>query len=81
MKERTEQPGLFVGIDWADKKHDCYVIDRDGNAFHQVLSHSPEDIDTWVGEMLQLAGGFRPAVLRLPYRRGKGPPHLRGQVH
>jgi hypothetical protein len=24
------QPGLFIGIDWADQKHDCYVIDRDG---------------------------------------------------
>ena len=47
------QPGLFIGIDWADQKHDCYVIDRNGKAFHQELTHSPEDIETWVTEMLK----------------------------
>ena len=69
MNEQTEQPGLFIGIDWADKKHDCYVIDHDGNGFHQELSHSPEDIDAWVGEMLQLAGG-RPIAIMLEQARG-----------
>ena len=41
------QPGLFIGIDWADQKHDCYVIDRHGKGFHQELKQSPEDIETW----------------------------------
>ena len=31
--QQEQQPALFVGIDWADQKHDCYVIDRDGNGF------------------------------------------------
>ena len=24
----SDQPALFLVIDWADQKHDCYVIDR-----------------------------------------------------
>ena len=29
MNQRSDQPGLFIGIDRADQKHDCYVIERD----------------------------------------------------
>ena len=49
------QPGLFIGIDWADKKHDCYAIDQNGNSFHQEFRQSPEDIEARVGEMLKRA--------------------------
>ena len=52
-EQLNDQPGLFIGIDWADQKHDCYVIDRDGKGFHQEITHSPEDINTWIGEMLK----------------------------
>ena len=55
MNKQAEQPGLFIGIDWADRKHDCYVIDRGGKGFHQQFSHSPEHIDAWIGQMLKLA--------------------------
>lgn len=63
------QPGLFIGIDWADQKHDCYVIDRDGKGFHRELKQSPEDIDAWVGEMLTLADG-KPIAIMLEQSRG-----------
>jgi transposase len=63
------QPGLFIGIDWADQKHDCYVIDRDGKGFHRELKQSPEDIDAWVGEMLKLADG-KPIAIMLEQSRG-----------
>jgi transposase len=63
------QPGLFIGIDWADQKHDCYVIDRDGKGFHLELKQSPEDIDAWVGEMLKLADG-KPIAIMLEQSRG-----------
>jgi hypothetical protein len=33
------QLGLFIGIDWADQKHDCYVIDRDDKGFHRELKN------------------------------------------
>jgi transposase len=63
------QPGLFIGIDWADKKHDCYVIDRNGNAFHQQFRQSPEDIETWIGEMLKRADG-KPIAIMLEQSNG-----------
>ncbi len=63
------QPGLFIGIDWADQKHDCYVIDRHGKGIHQEIKHSPEDIDTWVGEMLKRADG-KPIAIMLEQSRG-----------
>lgn len=69
MNQRPPQPGLFIGIDWADQKHDVYVISRDGKAFHQELKHSAEDIDTWVAEMLKLADGH-PIAVMLEQSRG-----------
>ena len=69
MKDLPNQAGLFIGIDWADQKHDCYVIDRDGKGCHQKLPHSRESIDAWVNEMLKLAGG-RPIAIMLEQSRG-----------
>jgi len=69
MNKQTDQPALFIGIDWADQKHDCYVIDRGGKGFHQEITHSPEDIDAWVGEMLKLADG-KPIAIMLEQSRG-----------
>ncbi len=69
MNQQPHHPGLFIGIDWADQKHDCYVIDRDGKGFHQEIAHSPEDIDSWVGAMLQLADG-EPIAIMLEQSRG-----------
>ncbi len=68
-EQLNDQPGLFIGIDWADQKHDCHVIDRDGKGFHQEISHSPEDIDFWIGEMLNLADG-KPIAIMLEQSRG-----------
>ena len=69
MNEQSHQPGLYIGIDWADRKHDCYVIDRNGKAFHREISHSPEEIDSWVTEMLALADGG-PIAIMLEQSRG-----------
>ena len=56
MNQQPEQPGLFIGIDWADQKHDIYVIDRAGKGFHKEIKHSAENINTWVGEMHKQIG-------------------------
>jgi transposase len=69
VNEQSHQPGLYIGIDWADRKHDCYVIDRNGKAFHREISHSPEEIDSWVTEMLALADGG-PIAIMLEQSRG-----------
>jgi transposase len=67
--DATNSPGLFIGIDWADEKHDCYVIDRNGKGFHQSLPHSAESIDGWVNDMLELAAG-KPIAIMLEQSRG-----------
>jgi transposase len=69
MNEQPDQPALFIGIDWADQKHDCHVIDRDDKGFHQEIAHSPESIDSWVNEMLKLAKG-KPIAIMLEQSRG-----------
>ncbi len=37
MTKQTQEPGLFIGIDWADQKHDIYVIDRNGKIVARKL--------------------------------------------
>ena len=69
MNPKAPQPGLFIGIDWADQKHDIYVIDCDGKGFHRELKHSAENIDAWLGEMLKLADG-KPIAIMLEQSRG-----------
>lgn len=69
MNQSPQQPALFIGIDWADQKHDIYVIDRSGQGFHRELEHSPENIDAWVAEMLKLADG-QPIAIMLEQSRG-----------
>ena len=69
MNQQPAQPSLYIGIDWADQKHDIYVIDRQGKAFHRQLEHSAENIDAWVAEMLKLAGG-QPIAIMLEQSRG-----------
>ena len=64
----NEQLILFIGIDRADQKHDIYVIDHNDKGFHQAFKHSAENIDVWVGEMLELAGG-RPIAIMLRQSR------------
>ena len=63
VHQQYAAPGLFIGIDWADQKHDIHVIDREGKGSHQVLKHSAENIDAWVNEMLKLAGGQPIAIM------------------
>ena len=69
MNQPTAQPGLFIGMDWADQKHDIYVIDQHGKESHQQLEHSAESIDAWVAEMLKLASG-QPIAIMLEQSRG-----------
>ena len=69
MNQQIGKPGLFIGMDWADQKHDIYVIDRNGKGFHQQLEHSAENIEAWVGDMLRLAGG-QPIAIMLEQSRG-----------
>ena len=62
-------PALFIGIDWADQAHDCYIIDTQGEGQHQKFKQSPEAIDLWVKQMLELSGG-KPIAIMLEQSKG-----------
>lgn len=48
----------FVGLDWADKKHDiCVQIGKNGERTFEVISHSPEAIDQWLEALHQKVSG------------------------
>lgn len=60
---KPPESALFIGIDWADQKHDTYTIDRQGKGIYEQIEHSPEAIDAWVAEKLQQADGQPIAIL------------------
>ena len=48
----------FVGLDWADKKHDiCVQIGDDCGRTFDVISHSPEAIEQWLEALHQQVSG------------------------
>jgi transposase len=53
----------FVGLDWADQKHDLVLYDpRSGKPEHRQLTHTPEAIDEWACGLRQRFGGQPIAV-------------------
>jgi transposase len=60
----------FVGLDWADQKHDLVLYDpRGGAPEHLQLPHSPETIDEWAGSLRQRFEG-RPVAICFEQTRG-----------
>lgn len=52
MKQKSLTFTTFVGIDWADKKHDlCIAAQEDDNPTYSVIDHTPEDLHAWVVEL------------------------------
>ena len=52
MKNKSNKYIAFVGIDWADSKHDVSVIsDSGGKPVHQVITHTPEALSDWVSKL------------------------------
>ena len=48
----------FVGIDWADAKHDVCICPRDSDTREfDVIPHRVEVIDAWVKDLHQQYGG------------------------
>ena len=60
---------FYVGIDWANDKHDVAVIDGQGKLAHTVLEHSTNSIDAWISELLEKADG-RPIAIILEQAKG-----------
>jgi transposase len=52
MTDSAETPSAFVGIDWADSKHDIHVYPADGSApSHEVIEAKGEAIQDWILKM------------------------------
>ena len=60
----------FVGIDWADAKHDvCIQAADDGRREFECISHKVDDIDDWAQSLYRRFGGSIAVALELT----KGP--------
>lgn len=60
----------FVGIDWADAKHDiCLQVAGSDRVEHRVLPHRPEDIEAWAQE-ISARFGHRPVAVCLELTKG-----------
>lgn len=66
----SAEPVLFVGIDWADKKHDVHWIHADGRHGKMLIEQSPEQIEQLVAELLELAGG---GLVAVALEKSRGP--------
>ena len=71
MKEETHQAfAAFVGLDWADAKHDvCLQAAGTAQREHFSLAHTPEAIEAWVSSLRQRFAG-KPIALCLELNKG-----------
>jgi len=68
MSESNSSYAAFVGIDWADQKHDVCLIEGERHELCE-LRHTPEAIDAWARDLEDRFGG-RPVAVCLEQSRG-----------
>ncbi|MBW6521394.1 MAG: IS110 family transposase [Desulfoarculaceae bacterium] len=60
----------FVGVDWADKKHDVSISSGDGGKpVHQVITHTPEALNEW---LLSLRQQYPDGLIALCLEQSRG---------
>ena len=70
MNEQAVVYSVYVGIDWADAKHDFCIRPKDADTREfGVIRHRAEAIDTWVKDLHQRYGGRIAVAVEL----SKGP--------
>jgi hypothetical protein len=71
MKQETHAACVaFVGLDWADAKHDvCLPAAGSAQREHFILEHTPEAIEAWVGSLRQRFAG-KPIAICLALNKG-----------
>jgi transposase len=63
MQEQASAFAAFIGIDWADRKHDvCLQVPGAPAPEASVLEHRPKAIDAWARQLRERFGGRRIAV-------------------
>ncbi len=66
----ADEFAAFVGLDWADQKHDVVLRGADETrGQHRQLEHTPEAIDAWAAELRQRFAG-RPIAVCFEQTRG-----------
>jgi len=70
MNDTKLKYAAYVGLDWADKKHDvCVQIGDDEKRTYHVIEHNPEAIEQWLVDLHNQVKGNIAIVLEL----NKGP--------
>lgn len=58
MRELTNKFSAFVGLDWANNKHDvCVQVDHDAKRTFEIISHTPEALNKWLTKLHHQAKG------------------------
>jgi hypothetical protein len=69
LKVHGKSFAAYIGLDWADKKHDWSMQTADGKRSRGEVIHTPEAIDAWAAELAQRFGG-QPVAIALEQARG-----------
>jgi transposase len=69
-EENLSQYSAYIGLDWADTKHDvCVQSAKSGEREFSVVKHNPAALDEWVKELQKRFGGMIAIAVEL----SKGP--------
>ena len=70
MNDMKVKFAAYVGLDWADKKHDvCVQVGEADERHYYVIEHTPEAIEQWLVDLHKQVKGNIAVVLEL----NKGP--------
>lgn len=62
-KDREEAVAAYVGVDWADQKHDvCLIEVGSDRREHQEIEHTPSSLADWISGLRKRFGGRKIAV-------------------
>src|SRR6187402_1146499 len=71
MSIATDSLAAFVGIDWADAKHDIYLCPADGSAAtHEIIGATAEDLQDWILRVRARFAGFGKIYVCLEQSKG-----------
>ena len=60
MKTVHSEFAAYIGLDWADRKHDlCLQVGLDGARERSVLEHKPKAIHAWAEQLRKRFMGRR----------------------
>lgn len=70
MNDKMKRYSAFVGLDWADQKHDVSVVSASGGApMHQVITHTPEALQEW---LVKLRGQYPEGQIAICLEQSRG---------